>query len=118
MSQTVSIQTLRGNSVQCILSSCQSPKGIVITAAGAGGGPGPGGSDGPYYLYQKLARKLPSRYSISVLQIIYHLFSDMQAKFREESQKKATLEKLAVENTIYFDQLERALETTKRNANT
>ena len=46
------------------------------------------------------------------------LFSDMQAKFREESQKKATLEKLAVENTIYFDQLERALETSKRNANT
>ena len=79
MPQTVSIQTLRGNSVQCILSSCQSPKGIVITAAGAGGGPGPGGSDGPYYLYQKLARKLPPTHSISVLQIIYHLFSDMQA---------------------------------------
>ena len=36
-----------------------SPRNVLITAAGAGGGPGPGGSDGPYELYKKLARTLP-----------------------------------------------------------
>lgn len=45
------------------------------------------------------------------------LFKDMQSKFREENIKKATLEKLVVENTIFFDQLERDLENTKRKLN-
>ena len=79
MSQTVCIQTFRGDTVQCILQSCSSPKGVLITAAGAGGGPGPGGSDGPYSLYRKLSENLPCKYSLSVLQVIYHVFSDMQA---------------------------------------
>ena len=79
MSQIIRIKTLRGATVQCILWNCDSPTGVIITAAGAGGGPGPGGSDGPYCLYEKLATNLPGRYNISVIQIIYHVFSDMQA---------------------------------------
>ena len=39
------------------------------------------------------------------------LFKDMQSKFREENTKKATLEKLVVQNSIYFERLERDLET-------
>ena len=46
------------------------------------------------------------------------LFKDMQSKFREENVKKATLEKMVVENSIYYDRLERNVETKKRNANT
>ena len=38
------------------------------------------------------------------------LFKDMQSKFREENNKKATLEKMVVENAIYFDRLEKDLE--------
>ena len=45
------------------------------------------------------------------------LFKDMQAKFREENQKKATLEKIVVQNTIYFEQLEKNLEKNKRDLN-
>lgn len=45
------------------------------------------------------------------------LFKDMQSKFREENVKKATLEKLVVENSIYFERLERDLESTKRQLN-
>jgi len=33
------------------------------------------------------------------------LFKDMQSKFREENVKKATIEKMLVENTISFDAL-------------
>jgi len=46
------------------------------------------------------------------------LFKDMQTNFREENVKKATVEKMVVENSIYFDQLQRRLETSKRDANT
>jgi len=46
------------------------------------------------------------------------LFKDMQAKFREENIKKATLEKLVVSNTIYYDQLDKGLEKDKRDADT
>ena len=46
------------------------------------------------------------------------LFKDMQTKFREENVKKATLEKMVVENSIYFDSLDRKFETSKRDANT
>lgn len=46
------------------------------------------------------------------------LFKDMQSKYREENQKKATLEKMVVENTIYFERLDRDLEGDKRNYNT
>jgi len=46
------------------------------------------------------------------------LFKDMQTKFREENVKKATLEKMVVENSIYFDSLDRKFETAKRDANT
>ena len=79
MSQIVRIKTIRGATVQCIVWNCESPTGVIITAAGAGGGPGPGGSDGPYCLYERLAANLPCRYNISVIQIVYHVFSDMQA---------------------------------------
>lgn len=44
------------------------------------------------------------------------LFQDMQSKFREENNKKATLERMVVENSIYFDQLEKDLEQSKRKA--
>ena len=43
------------------------------------------------------------------------LFKDMQAKFREENQKKATLERLVVQNTLYFEQLDKTLEKNKRD---
>ena len=43
------------------------------------------------------------------------LFKDMQTKFREENVKKATLEKMVVENAIYFEQLDKGLETLKRD---
>ena len=79
MSRTINIKTSKGDSVQCILWLCDSTQGVVITAAGAGGGPGPGGSDGPYCLYQRLANYLPAQFNISVIQVIYHAFSDMQA---------------------------------------
>ena len=46
------------------------------------------------------------------------LFKDMQAKFREENQKKATLERLVVQNAIYFEQLDKTLEKNKRDSNT
>lgn len=46
------------------------------------------------------------------------LFKDMQSKFREENVKKATLERLVVENKIYFDRLEKELEQKKRQADT
>lgn len=46
------------------------------------------------------------------------LFKDMQTKFREENVKKATLEKMVVENSIYFETLEKNLERAKRDANT
>lgn len=46
------------------------------------------------------------------------LFKDMQSKFREENNKKATLERMVVENTIYFDRLGRDLESSKRQADT
>jgi len=46
------------------------------------------------------------------------LFKDMQSKFREENVKKATLEKMVVENSIYYERLEKDVETKKRNANT
>jgi regulator of protease activity HflC (stomatin/prohibitin superfamily) len=46
------------------------------------------------------------------------LFKDMQSKFREENNKKATIERMVVENTIYFDRLGRDLEAHKRNADT
>ena len=42
----------------------------------------------------------------------------MQAKFREENQKKATLERLVVQNTLYFEQLDKTLEKNKRDSNT
>lgn len=45
------------------------------------------------------------------------LFKDLQSKFREENVKKATLEKLVVANSIGFEQLERNLETRKRDLN-
>jgi len=79
MAQHLVLQTQRGASVQCFHWASSAPCGIVITAAGAGGGPGPGGSDGPYYLYKRLAEELPNKHNVSVLQIVYHLFSDMQA---------------------------------------
>ena len=44
------------------------------------------------------------------------LFKDMQSKFREENNKKATLERMVVENSIYFDRLEKDLEQRKRSA--
>ena len=43
------------------------------------------------------------------------LFKDMQTKFREENIKKATLEKMVAENAIHFEQLEKNLETKKRD---
>ena len=46
------------------------------------------------------------------------LFKDMQSKFREENNKKATLERMVVENTIYFDRLNRDLESSKRQSDT
>lgn len=39
------------------------------------------------------------------------LFRDMQTKFREENIKKAKLERLCVENAIYFEQLDKDLES-------
>jgi len=42
----------------------------------------------------------------------------MQSKFREEQVKKATLEKMVVENSIYYERLEKDVETKKRDANT
>ena len=51
----------------------------IITAAGAGGGPGIGGSDGPYLLYHRRARVLPEHFDVSVLQVVYHKFSDVPA---------------------------------------
>ena len=75
---TINLKTNRGATVHCILWSCDSPRGVVITAAGAGGGPGPGGSDGPYCLFQRLATNLPKQHGITVIQIIYHEFSDFQ----------------------------------------
>lgn len=44
------------------------------------------------------------------------LFKDMQSKFREENNKKAELERMAVGNVIYFDKLEKDLEQRKRQA--
>ena len=46
------------------------------------------------------------------------LFKDMQSKFREENVKKATLEKMVVGNSLYFEKLQKDVETAKRNANT
>lgn len=46
------------------------------------------------------------------------LFKDMQSEFREEQIKKATLEKMVVSNSIYFNQLDKRLEKAKRDANT
>ena len=46
------------------------------------------------------------------------LFKDMQTKFREENVKKATIERWVVENSIYFEQLEKNLEKKKRDAQT
>ncbi len=46
------------------------------------------------------------------------LFKDMQSKFREENVKKATLEKMVVSNSLYFEKLQKDVETAKRNANT
>ena len=43
------------------------------------------------------------------------LFKDMQTKFREENIKKATLEKMVVENAIFFEQLDRGLDTRQRD---
>ena len=43
------------------------------------------------------------------------LFQDMQSKFREINNKKATLERMVVENSIYFDKLEKNVERNKRN---
>lgn len=43
------------------------------------------------------------------------LFKDMQTKFREENVKKATLEKMVVENAIYFETLDKGLEKKKRD---
>jgi len=42
------------------------------------------------------------------------LFQDMQSKFREINNKKATLERMVVENSIYFDSLEKTVERNKR----
>lgn len=44
------------------------------------------------------------------------LFKDMQTKFREENVKKATLEKMVVENAIYFETLDKGLEKKKRDS--
>merc|ERR1719215_2578497 len=46
------------------------------------------------------------------------LFKDMQSKFREENVKKATLEKMVVSNSLYFEKLQKDVETAKRDANT
>lgn len=46
------------------------------------------------------------------------LFKDMQTKFREDQNKKATLERLVVENEIHFKRLERNRETACMNADT
>lgn len=46
------------------------------------------------------------------------LFKDMQSKYREENMKKATLEKMVVENGIYFERLDREVEADKRSYNT
>ena len=53
---------------------------------------------------------------VTDVKILSHsLFQDMQTKFREENIKKATLEKMVAENAIHFEQLEKNLETKKRD---
>lgn len=46
------------------------------------------------------------------------LFTHMQNKFREDNNKKATLERMSVQNTLYFQELEKNVEKQKRDSNT
>jgi len=45
------------------------------------------------------------------------LFKDMQTEFRETNVKKALLEKNVVNNNLYFEKLDRDLESSKAAAN-